>query len=187
MGLSFIYPAVLWLLVLIPLLLGLALLAPRRLPRGRFWASLMLRALLLTALVLALAGAQFVRGVDRLTTVFLVDSSDSISPEERTRAETFVADALGTMRDDDQAAIVAFGANALVERAPSPERGLRRDPIRAGYDTHQSARSTAIWAWRCCPPIRKSAWCSRPTAARTAATSSRRCRWRARAVFRSRS
>jgi len=126
MGLSFIYPAALWLLVLIPLLLGLALLAPRRLPRGRFWASLVLRALLLAAVVFALAGAQFVRRVDRLTTVFLVDSSDSVSPQERTRAEQFVEDALSTMPEDDQAAIVAFGGNALVERAPSPERGLRR-------------------------------------------------------------
>lgn len=126
MGLSFIYPAALWLLLLIPLLLGLALLAPRRLPRGRFWASLILRALLLTAIVFAIAGAQFVRRVDRLTTVFLVDSSDSVSPDERVRAEQFVEAALATMREDDQAAIVAFGENALVERAPSSERGLRR-------------------------------------------------------------
>src|SRR5918997_113980 len=109
MGLSFIYPAALWLLMLIPVLLGLALLAPRRLPRGRFWASLLLRALLLAAIVFALAGAQFVRQVGRLTTVFLVDSSDSVSPEERIRAEQFVEAALGTMPEDDQAAIVAFG------------------------------------------------------------------------------
>lgn len=126
MFLSFIYPAVLWLLLLIVPLVALAVIAPRRLPPFRFWSSLGTRLLLFVALIGALAGTQIVRRVDRLTTVFLVDSSDSVSPEERTRAEQFIQAALSTMRSDDQAAIVAFGENALVERAPSTEQGLRR-------------------------------------------------------------
>lgn len=142
MRLSFIYPAALWLLLLVLPLLALALLAPRRLPRGRFWASLILRALLFVCLVGALAGAQLVRRVDQVTTVFLIDSSDSVSPEERTRAEEFIRAALQTMRDGDQAAIVAFGDNALVERAPSPERGLRR--IQSAPDTSRTDIGEAI-------------------------------------------
>ncbi len=67
-----------------------------------------------------------VRRVDQLTTIFLVDSSDSVGPEARARAEQFVRDALQTMPDSDRAAIVVFGENALVERAPSAEKGLRR-------------------------------------------------------------
>lgn len=126
MFLSFIYPAILWLLLLIAPLLALALLAPRRLPPFRFWGSLLLRTTLFLALVGALAGTQIVRRVDHLTTVFLVDSSDSVSPEERARAEEFIQAALSTMQLGDQAAIVAFGENALVERAPSSEQGLRR-------------------------------------------------------------
>jgi uncharacterized membrane protein len=126
MRLSFIYPTLLWLLLLLGPLLAVALLAPRRLPTLRFWSSIVLRLLLFVLLVGALAGTQIVRQVDELTTVFLVDSSDSVSPEERTRAEGFIQAALSTMRDNDQAAIVAFGDNALVERAPSTERGLRR-------------------------------------------------------------
>jgi Ca-activated chloride channel family protein len=92
----------------------------------RFWGSLILRTLLFIALIFALAGAQIVRRVDNLTTVFLLDSSDSVSPEERTRAEAFIEAALTTMREGDKAAIVMFGENALVERAPSPERTLGR-------------------------------------------------------------
>lgn len=126
MVLSFIYPALLWLLALIVPLIALALLAPRRLPPFRFWTSLGLRTLLFIALIGALAGTQIVRRVNNLTTVFLVDSSDSVSPEERSRAEQFIQAALSTMPLGDQAAIVAFGDNALVERAPSPEQGLRR-------------------------------------------------------------
>ena len=119
MRLSFIYPNLLWLLLLIGPLLALALLAPRRLPTTRFWSSIVLRLVLFVMLVGALAGTQVVRRVDELTTVFLVDSSDSVSPEDRTRAEAFIQAALSTMREGDKAAIVAFGENALVERAPA--------------------------------------------------------------------
>ncbi len=126
MYLSFIYPAALLLLLLLLPLWALALATPRRLSRGRFWASLILRTALLVALIGSIAGTQVVRRVDQLTTIFLVDSSDSVGPEARTRAEQFVRDALQTMPDSDRAAIVVFGENALVERAPSVEKGLRR-------------------------------------------------------------
>jgi Mg-chelatase subunit ChlD len=142
MSISFIYPAALWLLLLIVPLLLLAVAAPRRMPAARFWSSLVLRAILFIALIGALAGTQLVRRVDRLTTVFLVDSSDSVSPDERARAESFIQAALETMREGDQAAIVAFGDNALVERAPSPEQALRR--IQSAPDTSRTDIGDAI-------------------------------------------
>lgn len=126
MYLSFIYPSALLLLLLLAPLWALALVAPRRLSRARFWASLALRSLLLLVLVGSIAGTQIIRRVEHLTTVFVVDSSDSVGPESRASAEQFIRDALATMPEGDQAAIVAFGENALVERAPSPEKGLRR-------------------------------------------------------------
>lgn len=126
MYLSFVSPAALWLLLLLIPLVGLALIAPRRLGHVRFWGSLALRTLLFVALIGALAGTQLVQPVDNLTTVFLLDSSDSVSAQERTRAEAFIQSALKTMRRDDQAALVMFGENALVERAPSVDRVLNR-------------------------------------------------------------
>ncbi|MFQ5343065.1 MAG: VWA domain-containing protein [Anaerolineae bacterium] len=119
MRLSFVYPDALWLLILLPIIVALALLGGRRLPAARRWMSLALRLIILTAVILALAGAQIVRPVDELTTVFLVDASDSVPPEEQARAEQFVRLSLQDMRPGDQAAIVVFGENALVERLPS--------------------------------------------------------------------
>lgn len=124
--LSFIYPEMLWLLVLAAPLWAVALFTPRRLTPGRFWSSLVLRSVLVLALVFAVAGAQLVLPVDRLTTVFLLDGSDSMSPSVRAQAETFIQEALEQMPPGDQAAIVVFGGNALVERAPSEERRLGR-------------------------------------------------------------
>jgi Mg-chelatase subunit ChlD len=124
--LSFITPAALALLALLPALWAFALLTPRRLAPARFWASLVIRGAILLALVLALAGTQLVRPVQAVTTVFLIDLSDSVPQPQREQAAQYVADALRAMPQGDQAAIVAFGENALVERVPSSLTTLSR-------------------------------------------------------------
>jgi uncharacterized membrane protein len=130
--LSFIFPTFLWLLLLLPPLWALALLAPRRLSRLRFWLSLTLRTLAVLGLILALGGAQLVRPVGAVTTVFLLDGSDSVSLSQRARAESFIQQALDKMPRDDRAAIVVFGQRALVERTPSGERSLGQVATRPG-------------------------------------------------------
>jgi uncharacterized membrane protein len=130
--LSFIFPYFLWLLVLLPPLLALALLTPRRLSRLRFWASLLVRTLALLGLILGLSGAQLVRPVGAVTTVFLLDGSDSVSLSQRARAEAFIQQAIERMPVDDRAAIVVFGQRALVERTPSTERALGQVVARPG-------------------------------------------------------
>lgn len=124
--LSFITPAALLLLLLLPLLWALAVVARRRVAPWRFWGSLTLRSMMFVACVLALAGAQLIRPVDTLTTVFLVDASDSVAPAQRARAVDYVGEALQTMPPGNQAAVVVFGENALVERAPSDATTLGR-------------------------------------------------------------
>ncbi|MDX1686411.1 MAG: VWA domain-containing protein [Candidatus Promineifilaceae bacterium] len=87
--------------------------------RDRHWASLGVRVLILLLLTLTLAGTQVVRAADELAVVFLVDASDSISQAQREAAEQHVREAIATMGPDDQAAVILFGANALVERPMS--------------------------------------------------------------------
>src|SRR5690349_6084141 len=95
--LTFITPAALVLLALLPLMWVFALWTPRRLAPWRFWLGLALRSVLLAALVLGLAGAQLVQPVGTLTTVFLIDGSDSVAPAQRQRAIAFVDQALQSM------------------------------------------------------------------------------------------
>ncbi len=123
---SFIYPGALWLLLVLVPLWVLTLTVPRRLPPWRFWGSLGLRTLLILCLIFSLAGMQLVYGVRNITTVFLVDSSDSISPSAYAQAEQFIREALRTMGSQDRAAVVVFGENALVERAPDSSREFGR-------------------------------------------------------------
>ena len=72
MSLAFIHPSALWFLLLIPLTVGLALIGPRRPTRGRFWGGLIMRVVLLTLVILALAGIQIRTPTDNLTVVFVL-------------------------------------------------------------------------------------------------------------------
>jgi uncharacterized membrane protein len=84
--------------------------------RGRAWAALILRCLIVWLVVLSLAGIQSVHGSDELAVVFLVDVSDSVREPGRERALAFVEESISTMGPEDRAALVLFGADALVER-----------------------------------------------------------------------
>lgn len=131
MSIALLYPAALVLLLLIPLLWWFTLsathlAAPHRArarpaPRNRalLYSRLMLRSAIILALVLALAGLRIARPVDQLTAVFLIDGSDSISPAQRQQALDYINATLETRRDNDQAAVIVFGENALVEWAPT--------------------------------------------------------------------
>jgi len=112
---AFTQPVLLLLLAILPYFVYLGR-PVSRYGRGRAWAALILRCLIVTLVVLSLAGAQSVHGGDELVVVFLVDVSDSVSEVEQERALAFVEESLAEMGPDDRAALVLFGADALVER-----------------------------------------------------------------------
>lgn len=123
---SFTNPIALALLVLLPVFGVIG--RPRSVRRrGRAIFSLGLRLLLVTLIVLALAGLQIPRDADRLAVVFLVDVSDSMSPRMQETALEYVRTALKEADvDKDQAAVILFGANAIVEQ-----------PMSASFDLNQ--------------------------------------------------
>ncbi len=160
---SFVHPNALWLLLLIPLTIALALLGRRRPTRARwfgmaspeplvlrpkdggqsqrahhrFWGGLALRVFLITLIVLALAGMQLRLRADTLTAVFVMDVSDSVPAAEQARGEAMVRQAVEAMPTGDRAAVVVFGQDALVERMASEERtlpGLTSVPVTVRTD-----------------------------------------------------
>ncbi|MBK8903787.1 MAG: VWA domain-containing protein [Anaerolineaceae bacterium] len=116
---NFTTPLALLLLLTLPYFFWLG--QPRRAGgrRWRDWVSLALRSLIMLLLILSLAGTQLVRAADELAVVFLVDASDSISPAQAETAESYIRTSLESMTPNDQAAVILFGANALVERPMS--------------------------------------------------------------------
>ncbi|HUG47954.1 MAG TPA: VWA domain-containing protein [Candidatus Limnocylindria bacterium] len=131
-------------------LLGVTLLlsaaARHHLARGRRRVSLILRSAILSLLVLALAGLQLVAPVERLTTVFVVDLSDSVGAAGHESALAFVREALEERPSGDRAAVVAFGGEALVERLPAELEDIDRIasvPIRSSTDVGGALRLAA--------------------------------------------
>jgi Ca-activated chloride channel family protein len=147
MGIRF--EAAIWLLLLIPALVLTFvphLATRRRMGARRRRAALAMRTILLSALVLALAGFQLVLPVDRLATVFVVDLSDSVGESGREDALAFLRETLEVMPEGDEAGIVAFGKDALVERLPEELRAidrLRSTPVKAATDVGGALRLAA--------------------------------------------
>ncbi|HVU13948.1 MAG TPA: VWA domain-containing protein [Phototrophicaceae bacterium] len=120
---TFTTPLALLLLLLVPIVVYIGW--PRvRYRRGRDIASLILRAAIFALLVFALAGTQTVRAADKLAVVYLMDVSDSVSQPTQESELSYVQNSLASMGTDDEAAVVVFGGNALVERPMSSVREL---------------------------------------------------------------
>lgn len=91
--------------------------------RRRFWLGI--RALILLLLVGALAGFHMRHAVPRGQTLFLLDASNSVDPDERERALQLINDSMDRIHHPDQAGIIVFGADAAFERFPGPPRPLQ--------------------------------------------------------------
>jgi uncharacterized membrane protein len=142
---SFATPLALVLLICIPLVVYLGW--PRqRYRRTRDIISLILRVLILLLLVLSLAGAQAVQSADKLAVVFLLDASDSMGQKAREAALDYIRQALANKRPDDEAGIVLFGGNALVERPLSNARelGVLQSAVIAGNTNLEKAIRLAL-------------------------------------------
>jgi uncharacterized membrane protein len=122
--LRFTHP--LYLILLLPAIVGLwyTYRHVHGMARGRKRLAFALRLGLVSLLVLALSGPEARRPNRGLCTIFLLDRSDSISEADRHRSQEFVRDAVDRLGPDDQAGVVAFGKQAVIETAPGGRRTL---------------------------------------------------------------
>jgi uncharacterized membrane protein len=113
-----------WWLVLIPLLVPPLIWASYRSLAGlgavRRALAILFRTAVITLIVLALAELQSVRRTDRLTTMFLIDASNSVPREAQKAALDYVTEASKKRRREDLAGVVVFGKEPRVEVPPAP-------------------------------------------------------------------
>jgi secreted protein with Ig-like and vWFA domain len=134
-------PLALLLLLLAPVFMALGW--PRRgFGMRREALGLAIRLVILVCLVFSLAGLQIIGVRRNLAVVFLIDFSDSISPQARKDEVNAVRQAIENMPADDQAAIVVFGADALVERLMSNSHSL--DQVQSIPQSSQTNIAKAI-------------------------------------------
>ena len=123
----FTTPLALLLLLLLPVFAWIGKPAARGAARTREVLSLRLRLVIVLCLVFALAGLELPNFAlsDRLSVIFLLDVSDSMPPATRQEAENYIRQELEKMGPKDQAGLVVFGGEALVDRPLSSSRQLQ--------------------------------------------------------------
>ncbi len=137
----FTTPLLLFLLILLPILIAIG--KPVRGPsRQREIGALALRVLIVLCVILALAGLEITRPSDQLAVVFLLDDSDSMSSEAKALALDYTQQAIRNMGPDDEAAVVVFGGEALVERGMSASHEL--GSLTSVPNTNQTNLAAAI-------------------------------------------
>jgi uncharacterized membrane protein len=92
--------------------------------RRRAWFAVLLRCVIISLIIFGLAGLERVQGTDRLSVIFLLDVSDSMSQPELERALEFISAGLASLESNDRAAVITFGADALVDRPLSADTQL---------------------------------------------------------------
>lgn len=112
-----------WFLLLLPLALAAFWWIGRRsyagLNPGTAQLALVVRALLATLLVCALAGIHLVQRSDKLATIFLLDVSKSVRNDQQAAGREYINKALGAKRAGDQGGVIEFGRTSNVDEAPS--------------------------------------------------------------------
>jgi Ca-activated chloride channel homolog len=126
----FDHPAMLWMLLLAPLVAYPALAAIRRGERAAGAASMVLRVACMVTLVAMIAGLR-VRGrlsARSIEVVALLDQSRSIARDQGEWMNRRVRELASAMDSRDRLAIIGFGRNARLEEALSDPRLIRRAP-----------------------------------------------------------
>ncbi|HEX8969249.1 MAG TPA: VWA domain-containing protein [Chloroflexota bacterium] len=134
------------LLLLLPVCLGLVYVLWRTsrvyMPPLRRRVSLALRMSIVSLLVAGLAEPRVQLPASDLAVAFLLDRSDSITPAMQTDQERWLGDALQHKAQQDQAAVISFGGDPVIDRALSTDA----DPPRLSPSTNVSPSSTDIAA-----------------------------------------
>ncbi len=130
--LRFDAPGYLALLALLPLLVAFSFRSLAGLGPVRRWVALTARGLVLTLLILALAGAESIRRTTDLAVIFLVDRSNSIPRAQQNETFEFVrsaSSAMDAMRD--RMGVIAFDGRSGLEQLPMAGLGITRisDPL----------------------------------------------------------
>ena len=116
MSFQFAHP--LWLIVLpfaLAWVIWLAWKSDVQVSKWRRWVAFWVRALIVTMLLLALAGLQWKRKVEGMNVFFLLDRSDSIPTPQQDLARAYVNKATTEKKKEDKAGIIVFGSEASIE------------------------------------------------------------------------
>lgn len=108
----------------------------------RRWTAMGLRAVVCLALVLAIAGVQWLLPVKGMNVFFVLDRSDSVPSTQQDAAKSLVNRMSEQKKKDDKAGVIIFGTEASIDRMPNAAIDLEK--VEAVVDTQRSDLASAI-------------------------------------------
>ncbi|MEO6183121.1 MAG: vWA domain-containing protein, partial [Verrucomicrobiota bacterium] len=108
----------------------------------RRWTAFILRALIVFALVLAIAGLQWRKPLEGMNVFFLLDRSDSVPSSQQEAARDLVNKFSAQKKAVDKAGVLVFGTDAGIESTPNAAVNLQK--IQAIVGTERTDISGAI-------------------------------------------
>ncbi len=85
----------------------------------RRWLAFALRLVITLALLLAIAGIQWLKPLEGMNVFFLLDRSDSVPSAQQERALSFVNETARDKKAVDRGGVVVFGDGAAIETTPN--------------------------------------------------------------------
>ncbi len=108
----------------------------------RRWTALTLRTLVCLALVLAIAGLQWLLPVEGMNVFFVLDRSDSIPSAQQDAAKSLVNRMTQQKQRDDKAGVIIFGTDASIDRMPNQAIDLEK--VEAVVDAQRTDLAAAL-------------------------------------------
>ena len=108
----------------------------------RRWSALTIRIIIVLALVLAVAGLQWLLPVEGMNVFFVLDRSDSIPSPQQEAARDYVNKVARQMHKVDKAGVIVFGTEASIESSPNAAIDLQK--IQAVVNTERTDLAAAV-------------------------------------------
>jgi uncharacterized membrane protein len=108
----------------------------------RRWVALGIRLVVLAAVVLAIAGLQWLRPLEGMNVFFLLDRSDSVPSQQQEAAKEYVNKSAKPKKNVDKAGVIVFGNEASIESSPNAAVDLQK--IQAVVGTDRTDLAAAI-------------------------------------------
>jgi uncharacterized membrane protein len=118
-----------WLLALPPALAWVVWLAWKsdvQTSRWRRWVSGLIRVVVVTLLVLAVAGIQWLKALEGMNVYFALDRSDSVPAAQQEAARKYVNEAFGRKKAPDKGGVLVFGTESSIESSPNSALDLQK-------------------------------------------------------------
>lgn len=100
----------------------------------RRWAAGILRLIITAALILAVAGFQWLKKQEGMNVFFLLDRSDSVPAPEQELARDYINRVSASKHKEDKAGLLVFGSEAAIEFNPNPVVDVQKINAVVGSD-----------------------------------------------------